>query len=64
LVRPGVCIEQVAGKLQTTVEKSKAEVVRDLYAVKYMDLFLEDSGQPGQYHRLFDPSRSSATSDG
>jgi len=45
-------IDQVAGKLQTTVEKSKAEVVRDLYAIKYMDLFLEDSGQAGQYHRL------------
>jgi hypothetical protein len=45
-------IEQVAGKLQTTVEKSKAEVIRDLYAIKYMDLFLEDSGQAGQYHRL------------
>jgi hypothetical protein len=45
-------IEQVAGKLQTTVEKSKAEVVRDPYAIKYMDLFLEDSGQAGQYHRL------------
>lgn len=45
-------IEEVAGKLQTTVEKSKAEVVRDLYAVKYMDLFLEDSGQPREYHRL------------
>ena len=45
-------IDQVAGKLQTTVEKSQAEVVRDLYAIKYMDLFLEDSGQQGQYHRL------------
>lgn len=45
-------MEQVAGRLQTTVEKSKAEVVRDLYAIKYMDLFLEDSGQAGQYHRL------------
>jgi hypothetical protein len=45
-------IDEVAGKLQTTVEKSKSEVVRDLYAVKYMDLFLEDSNQPGEYHRL------------
>jgi hypothetical protein len=45
-------IDEVAGKLQTTVEKSKSEVVRDLYAVKYMDLFLEDSNQLGQYHRL------------
>jgi len=45
-------IEQVAGRLQTTVEKTSAEVVRDLYAIKYMDLFLEDSRQAGQYHRL------------
>ena len=45
-------IQEVAGKLQTTVEKSRPEVVRDLYAIKYMDLFLEDSGQPAQYHRL------------
>ena len=34
------------------VEKSKSEVLRDLYAIKYMDLFLEDSGQPGEYHRM------------
>ena len=45
-------IDQIAGKLQTTVEKSKSEVVRDLYAVKYMDLFLEDSKQVREYHRL------------
>ncbi|MDK1346388.1 hypothetical protein QNO09_24410 [Streptomyces sp. 378] len=45
-------IETVAGQLQSMVEKSKGEVVRDLFAVKYMDLFLEDSEQPGQYHRL------------
>ena len=45
-------MEEVAGKLQTTVEKSEAEVVRDLYAIKYMDLFLEDTGQGGLYHRL------------
>jgi hypothetical protein len=45
-------IDQVAGKLQTTVEKSKPEVIRDLYAIKYMDLFLEDTGQAGQYHRI------------
>lgn len=45
-------IDEVAGKLQTTVEKSKSEVLRDLYAVKYMDLFLEDSNQAGEYHRL------------
>jgi len=45
-------IDEVAGKLQTTVEQSKSEVVRNLYAVKYMDLFLEDSSHPGEYHRL------------
>ncbi|MGW5197180.1 hypothetical protein, partial [Streptomyces spiralis] len=38
--------------LQTMVEKSKGEVLRDLYAVKYMDIFLEDSGQVGEYHRV------------
>jgi hypothetical protein len=45
-------IDEVAGELQTMVEKSKNEVVRDLYAIKYMDAFLEDSGQAGEYHRL------------
>jgi len=45
-------MDEVAGELQSMVEKSKGEVLRDLYAIKYMDLFLEDSGQPGQYHRL------------
>ncbi|WP_159062055.1 hypothetical protein [Streptomyces sp. WM6368] len=45
-------VEAVAGALQTMVEKSKGEVLRDLYAVKYMDIFLEDSGQVGEYHRV------------
>lgn len=45
-------IEQLAGGLQAMVEKSKGEVVRDLYAIKYMDQFLEDAGQPGAYHKL------------
>ncbi|MFJ4755006.1 hypothetical protein [Streptomyces sp. NPDC088763] len=45
-------VESVAGELQTMVEKSKGEVLRDLYAVKYMDIFLEDSGQDGEYHRV------------
>lgn len=45
-------IETVAGELHTMVEKSIAEVVRDLYAIKYMDRFLEDSGVPGEYHRV------------
>jgi hypothetical protein len=45
-------IEDVAGQLQSMVEKSKQVVIRDLFAVKYMDLFLDDSEQPGQYHRL------------
>lgn len=45
-------IDEVAGELQSMVEKSKNEVVRDLYAIKYMDAFLEDSGQAGEYHRL------------
>lgn len=45
-------IEEVAGELQSMVEKSEGEVLRDLYAIKYMDRFLEDCGQGGQYHRL------------
>lgn len=45
-------INEVAGQLQTTVEQSRGEVVRDLYAIRYMDSFLEDSNQSGQYHKL------------
>ena len=45
-------MDQVAGELQTMVEKSKKEVERDLYAIKYMDFFLEDLKRIGQYHRL------------
>lgn len=45
-------IDEVAGELQSMVEKSKGEVVRDLFAIKYMDQFLEDSDQVGQYHRM------------
>ncbi len=45
-------IDEVAGELQTMVEKSRREVLRDLYAIKYMDQFLEDSGQSTHYHRL------------
>ncbi|MEU3344124.1 hypothetical protein ABZ723_03800 [Streptomyces sp. NPDC006700] len=45
-------MESVAGVLQNMVEKSKGEVQRDLYAVKYMDIFLDDSGQTGEYHRV------------
>lgn len=45
-------IDEIAGELQSMVEKSQAEVVRDLFAIKYMDQFLEDSSQPGQYHRM------------
>ncbi|WP_328381137.1 hypothetical protein OHQ88_27940 [Micromonospora zamorensis] len=45
-------MEQVAGELQGMVEKSRGEVLRDLFAIKYMDLFLLDAGQPEQYHRL------------
>lgn len=45
-------IDDVAGELQSMVEKSRNEVVRDLFAIKYMDQFLEDSNQAGQYHRL------------
>jgi hypothetical protein len=45
-------VDEVAGELQTMVEKTKREVIRDLYAIKYMDAFLMDAGQEGQYQRL------------
>jgi hypothetical protein len=45
-------IESVAGVLQNMAEKSKNEVLRDLYAVKYMDIFLDESGHKGQYHKV------------
>lgn len=45
-------MEDVAGELQGMTEKSSGEVLRDLYAIKYMNAFLEDSGQPGQYQRV------------
>jgi len=45
-------IEDVAGELRGMTEKSTNEVLRDLYAIKYMDRFLEDSGQPQEYQRL------------
>jgi hypothetical protein len=45
-------LESVAGELQTMAEKSKAEVSRDLYAIKYMNEFLKSMDQPGQYHRM------------
>lgn len=45
-------IDQAAGELQTMVEKSKAEVLRDLYAIKYMDAFLDDAALQGKYHTL------------
>ena len=45
-------MEDVAGELQGMTEKSTNEVLRDLYAIKYMNAFLEDSGQPGQYQRV------------
>ena len=45
-------IEEVGGQLQALVEKTANEVIRDLYAIKYMDRFLEDSEQTGEYHTL------------
>ena len=45
-------MEAVAGQLQAMVEKSQGEVFRDLTAIRWMDYFLEESGQPGQYHKL------------
>ena len=45
-------IDEVGGQLQTTFEKSKSEMTRDLFAIRYMDLFLEVDETPGRYQRL------------
>ena len=45
-------MEDVAGELQGMTEKSTSEVLSDLSPIGYMNAFLEDSGQPGQYQRV------------
>lgn len=45
-------IESVAGQLQHAAGGDKAYALIQLYAIKYMDAYLEDSNRPGQYQML------------
>jgi hypothetical protein len=45
-------IDRVAGELQHIVGNDRAYAIVQLNAIKYMDAYLEDSSQPGQYHKL------------
>lgn len=45
-------VDRVAGELQPIVGNDRAYAVVQLNAIRYMDSYLEDSGQPGAYHKL------------
>lgn len=45
-------IERVAGELQHIIGNDQRYAVVQLNAIKYMDAYLDDSGQSGQYHKL------------
>lgn len=45
-------VKRVALLLQPVVGNNAAYAEVQLNAIRYMDAYLEDSGQPGQYHRL------------
>ena len=45
-------LERVAGELQHIIGNDRGYAMVQLNAIKYMDAYLEDSGQPGQYHKL------------
>ncbi|MGH3561899.1 MAG: hypothetical protein ACRDTN_08905 [Mycobacterium sp.] len=45
-------VDRVAGQLQHIIGNNKDYAVIQLNAIRYMDAYLEDSGQPGQYHKL------------
>lgn len=45
-------IERVAGELQHIIGNNQAYAVVQLNAIRYMDAYLDDSRQPGQYHKL------------
>jgi hypothetical protein len=45
-------IDRVAGELQHIIGNNKAYAVVQLNAICWMDAYLDDSGQPGQYHKL------------
>lgn len=45
-------IDRVAGELQHIIGNDQRYAVVQLNAIKYMDAYLDDSGQSGQYHKL------------
>jgi hypothetical protein len=48
----GEDINRVAGELQHIIGNDHRYAVVQLNAIKYMDAYLDDSGQSGQYHKL------------
>lgn len=45
-------LDRVAGELQKVIGNNRAYAIVQLNAIRYMDAYLEDSGQAGQYHKL------------
>lgn len=45
-------LDRVAGELQKVIGNNRAYAVVQLNAIRYMDAYLDDSGQAGQYHKL------------
>jgi len=45
-------VDRVAGELQHVIGNNKTYATVQLNAIRYMDAYLEDSGHPGQYHKL------------
>lgn len=45
-------IKQTASRIQHLVNNDPSYAEIQLNAIKYMDLYLEDLGVPGEYHRL------------
>jgi hypothetical protein len=45
-------VERVAGELQHIIGNDRRYAVVQLNAIRYMDAYLDNSGQPGQYHKL------------
>ena len=45
-------IDRVAGELQHIIGNDRSYAVVQLNAIKYMDAYLDDSGQPRQYQKL------------
>jgi hypothetical protein len=45
-------LDRVAGELQKVIGNNRAYAVVQLNAIRYMDAYLDDSDQAGQYHKL------------